>query len=64
MKRLRAAFDRLALDAMAIAGWLLVAYGAGQAPAPWGTVLAPVVLGLGLLVTVGLGARAETTSRR
>lgn len=45
-----------ALDVMAIAGLLLVAFGAAQLPAPWGAVFGPVVLGTGLLATVRFGS--------
>lgn len=44
-------------DALALGGLILVAFGLGQAPAPWGAVLGPVALGLGLIATVRLGAR-------
>jgi hypothetical protein len=56
LRRAAAIAGRSVLDVLAIVGLLLVAYGAGQAPAPWGAVLAPVILGLGLLATVRFGS--------
>jgi hypothetical protein len=44
-------------DALALAGLGLIAYGASRIPEPWGPVLAPIVLGLGLLAAVRYGAR-------
>lgn len=57
MTRLRRALAGLMLDVVALAGLVLVAYGFAQMPAPWGPILAPIVLGLGLLAAVRLGAR-------
>lgn len=57
MSRLRALLAKYVLDAVVVAGYGLIAYGAGQIPEPWGAVLGPVVLGLGLVATVRLGAR-------
>jgi hypothetical protein len=56
MIRVRALVKDVAADALALGGLLLVAYGFGQWPG-WGTVLGPVVLGLGLLATVRFGTR-------
>jgi len=55
-RALSAARDN-ALDGLAAAGLLLIAYGFGQAPAPWGGILGPVALGLGLVGAVRYGAR-------
>jgi len=60
MTRLRRVIARaggLTPDALAIAGLAFVAYGLGQAPAPWGAILAPIALGVGLIATVRFGAR-------
>ena len=51
------AISRYGLDILAVTGLGLVAYGLGQAPAPWGAMLAPLVLGLGLIGAARYGAR-------
>lgn len=56
LNRLRRLASDVALDALTIAGLALVSYGAWHAPAPWGDVAGPIILGLGLIATVRLGA--------
>lgn len=57
MKRLRALLrGATLLDVAVVAGVICIAHGFSQVPAPWGSVLAPIVLGLGLIGTVRFGA--------
>lgn len=51
------AVRRATPDLLSVAGIATLAYGAAQAPSPWGVVLGPVVLGLGLLAAVRYGSR-------
>jgi hypothetical protein len=53
VSRLAFAARRFGGDLLVLAGLVLVAYGAGQFAAPLG----PIVLGLGLILAVRLGAR-------
>ena len=53
MNRLLFAARRFGGDLLVVAGLCLVAFGAGQYAAPLG----PIVLGLGLILAVRLGAR-------
>ncbi len=57
MHRLQRALQESADDLFAIAGLGLIAFGLGQLPDPWGVVLAPVALGIGLLAAVAAGRR-------
>ena len=57
MTRVRDALRASSLDLLAIAGLVLVAFGASQLPAPWGAVFGPVVLGAGILAVVRFGSR-------
>lgn len=51
------AVRRATPDLLSIAGIASLAYGAAQAPSPWGAVLGPLVLGAGLLAAVRWGSR-------
>jgi hypothetical protein len=57
MTRLLNALSKFGPDALAIAGLGLVAFGLAQAPAPWGMILGPIALGLGLIAAVRFGSR-------
>jgi len=57
IRRALSAARHNALDGLAIAGLALIAYGLGQAPPPWGGVLGPTALGLGLVAAVRYGTR-------
>ncbi|HEV8545018.1 MAG TPA: hypothetical protein VGQ64_01885 [Candidatus Limnocylindrales bacterium] len=57
MTRLRALIVRSLDDVVALIGIGLIAFGLGQLPAPWGSVLGPIALGLGLIGSVAAGRR-------
>jgi hypothetical protein len=42
-------------DGMVIGAIACIAFGLGQVPAPWGAVLAPIAVGIGLIVAVRFG---------
>lgn len=44
-------------DVLVLVGIALLAYGFGQAPAPLGGMLGPIVLGLALVAAVRFGTR-------
>jgi len=57
IRRALSAARNNALDGLAVAGLALIAFGLGQAPEPWGGVLGPVALGIGLVAAVRYGTR-------
>lgn len=57
LRRVLAWIRSNAADGAVVVGGLAIAYGLGQAPAPWGAMLAPVTVGVALIATVRLGAR-------
>jgi hypothetical protein len=56
LARARAAANGATLDVLALAGLVLIAFGAWHVPGGWGDVLGPIVLGCELILTVRLGS--------
>lgn len=56
MNRLRSGLRSIAEDVPVLTSVGLVTYGSSNLPAPWGAVVAPIVLGVGLFLAWRYGS--------